>query len=191
MSGAKNHHCNICNATFRHKYSYLRHKIVKHETGRIKKDFMCEICGKTFLVKSLLVQHMQSKTHGGPGLTSSSSQRQGHSSNNSGTRVKSHIDLTKQHKINSRSSSKKSSKMQNPANNDSSSDSSSSDEDASTSRFRQRQQRQDQNLHQLLQHPPPAGQANLYYALQQEQRLAFGNESVQNYIQQNPEFPNS
>jgi hypothetical protein len=190
MSGAKNHHCNICNATFRHKYSYLRHKIVKHETGRIKKDFMCEICGKTFLVKSLLVQHMQSKTHGGPGLSTSSSQRQAHSSNNSGTRVKSHIDLTKQHKINSRSS-KKSSKMQNPANNDSSSDSSSSDEDASTSRFRQRQQRQDQNSHQLLQHPPPAGQANLYYALQQEQRLAFGNESVQNYIQQNPEFPNS
>jgi hypothetical protein len=66
----------MCGAAFSQRFSYDRHILYKH-TENAQKNHKCNICDKSFLTKSLLSQHLKSKTHGGPGFKARSSSSSG------------------------------------------------------------------------------------------------------------------
>jgi uncharacterized Zn-finger protein len=65
-TGKKDYLCQHCGKGFSQRANYDRHILCKH-TDNAARNFNCHICGKSFLTKSLLSQHLKSKTHGGPG----------------------------------------------------------------------------------------------------------------------------
>jgi len=84
-TGKKDYLCQLCGAAFSQRFSYDRHLLYKH-TENAEKKHKCTICDKRFLTKSLLAQHLKSKTHGGPGFKSRTSNSSSVDLNNSKTK---------------------------------------------------------------------------------------------------------